>query len=143
MSFDENDIPDVQVSRQLSHAHPVLVERFQRLQAEFETICPGRTLLITCTYRSVEEQQRLYKRGRGNDKGPKVTNVDGVRKRSNHNKYPSRAIDVAVLVGGKVTWDEAAYYPIGPLSTKHRLGWGGYWTKFQDYPHLELPDEVA
>lgn len=134
--------PKVAHSRSITHAHEELARRFKQLSEEFAMMCPERTLLITCVYRSPEEQRRLYKRGRFGSKEKIVTNCDGKDKKSNHNHFPSRAIDVCVLISGKPSWDEMYYYPLGPLSTKHGLKWGGYWEKFQDYPHLELPDDV-
>jgi peptidoglycan L-alanyl-D-glutamate endopeptidase CwlK len=87
----------------------------------------------------VEEQQRLYAKGR-TAPGRKVTNVDGVRQMSNHNYLPARAVDVAVVVNGKVSWDPDDYMPLGPLAERYGLVWGGNWKTLRDYPHLELPD---
>jgi peptidoglycan L-alanyl-D-glutamate endopeptidase CwlK len=95
--------------------------------------------MLTCTQRSVEEQQRLYAKGR-TQPGQKVTNVDGVTKKSNHNYTPARAVDVAVVINGKVSWDADEYAPLGELAKKYGLHWGGNWKSLKDYPHLELPE---
>ena len=136
-------LPDVACSRDLKHCDPRLVKRFAPLATEYEQMFPGRKLLITCTYRSCKEQNRLWRQGRLGDKGKIVTNCDGITSKSNHNKFPSRAVDICVMDGGKAVWDETFYYPIGPLSTKYGLEWGGYWTRFSDFPHIQLPDKEA
>lgn len=68
---------------------------------------------------------------------------------SEHNYYPSRAIDVAHLqADGAVTWDNAALLLFARLLryADKRITWGGDWDKdgrtddekFQDWPHFEL-----
>lgn len=140
--FDESKLPGVSVSRDFKHCHPILVERFKKLAEEFAKDNPGKCLIVTCTFRSVQEQKRLYAQGR-TAPGAKVTNTDGVHKRSQHNHYPARAIDCAVSDGGKVIWNEEAYWPLLPLSRRHGLISGGSWVSFSDWPHLELPREVT
>lgn len=98
----------------------------------------GHDLLITCTARSTDEQARLYAQGRTTP-GPIVTQLDGTTKKSKHNLVPSKAIDVAVIVGGKVSWDPVQYEPLGPLAARYGLTWGGSWKTLKDYPHLEVP----
>lgn len=115
-----------------------LAGAFVDLRAEFRAEHPGHDLVITCTKRSVEEQQVLYAQGRTKP-GQIVTQIDGVTKKSNHNLSPARAIDVCVTIAGKVSWREQDYAPLGPLAHKHGLVWGGDWPHFKDYPHLELP----
>ncbi len=97
----------------------------------------GHDLLLTCTARTVDEQRALYEQGRTKP-GPIVTQLDGVTSRSKHNLSPARALDVAVVVGGKVSWEPAQYAPLGPLAEKYGLVWGGGWKTLKDYPHLEL-----
>lgn len=106
----------------------------------------GNELLLTCVYRSPEEQQALYALGR-TAPGKIVTRVDGKVNLSKHNKKPSEAIDVAVLVAGKASWDEDLYVQIGPLARSLGLHWGGYWGQgyvppdpraFKDLPHIEV-----
>ena len=143
--FDENKaegLPEVAVSRDFKHADPELVRRFLRVANDF-TAQTGKSLLVTCTYRSPAEQNRLYKQGRFGNAGPIITQLDGKNKKSKHNYFPSKAIDVAVLDGGKATWDEKEYWPLLPLAKKHGLISGGEWNKFPDWPHLQLPEGVV
>lgn len=109
-------------------------------RSEYERDYPGKRIIITCTHRSVEEQQELYRHGR-TAPGQIVTQIDGVKKKSNHNHYPSRALDFAIVIHGKITWDEKEYKVAGPYFVAHGLLWGGNWKTFKDYPHIELPEE--
>jgi len=115
-----------------------LAEKYIALLHDFRENHPGYDLQITCTHRSAKEQMELYAIGRSKP-GQIVTQIDGVKKMSNHNFMPSRALDVAVLIHGKITWDEEAYKPLVALAEKHGLVSGGSWKTFKDYPHLELP----
>lgn len=136
------------VSRDLNLCHPELQRRILALKADFEAKT-GMQLFFTCTWRSAEAQAELYMIGRRGVKGEKrVTWIDGKDKKSLHNFYPSRAIDVAVDVdpgiGVKVTWDPGKYEPLGAMAKKHGLVWGGNWRRGRkDRPHLQLPEEVA
>lgn len=127
-------------SVRLEDADPWLAAKYTFSKGEYETDHPGKHLIITCTYRSPEEQQALYAQGRTKP-GQIVTQLDGVKQKSNHNYKPSRAIDFAVVIGGKVTWDVKEYQLVGPYMERHDLIWGGSWPHFKDYPHVELPKE--
>ena len=104
---------------------------------DFREENPGHDLILTCVFRSTDEQATLYAKGR-TAPGQIVTNVDGTTHKSNHNLAPSRAVDVAVVVLGKVSWHESDYAPLGPLAKRYGLSWGGDWKTLRDYPHLEL-----
>lgn len=133
----------VSVSRDFRTGHPELVKRFKELTASYRRMFPSRDLIVTCVYRSTTEQMRLWKQGRFGNAGPIVTNCDGQKNLSQHNHFPSRAVDVAVVDGGKVVWDDSCYYPLGVLAKECGLEWGGWWEKFKDLPHFQLPKEVA
>ena len=124
-------------STRLSDCEPALQLAYACLLADFRDLT-GHDLLITCTKRSPEEQTALYAKGR-TVPGLRVTNVDGIRVKSNHNYTPARAIDVAVVTQGKVSWLPSDYAPLGELAKRYDLVWGGQWTSLRDYPHLELP----
>lgn len=126
----------------IKDAHKYVQDRWPKIEVGYRIANPGMSLILTCVYRTPEEQAKLYAMGRTMP-GKIVTNVDGTTKKSNHNYKPSRAIDVAVLVAGKVSWDVKNYLPLGALAKAHGLVWGGDWKTFKDYPHLELPKEVV
>lgn len=136
-------------SRKREDMHPVLRERFERLEAKWAAKYRFRKLFVTCSYRNVAEQTRLWRLGRTMP-GARVTDCDGLVKKSLHNVYPSLALDVAVslwtaepsVVKPTVTWNAAFYRPLLWLSADVGLVAGGGWTK-PDWPHLELPKEAA
>jgi hypothetical protein len=115
---------------------------------EEEHRSPAWRLLLTCTYRSPAEQFADYKCGREahrdtglwvvTDRARVITNCDGTRLLSNHNHHPARALDFAVVIAGKVTWENTAYQEVGERAEALGLIWGGRW-KMHDGPHLELP----
>lgn len=137
------DLKSIKVSRDLKLAHPELVKQLTEAIASYRRMFPNRDVIITCVYRSPEEQNRLYKQGRFGNPGQILTNCDGFNKKSNHNKFPSRAVDVAITEGGKCIWDEAVFWPLGNLAKQCGLVWGGSWAGFQDTPHFELSKDVA
>ena len=125
-------------STRLSDTEAALQLAYACLLADFRDQT-GHDLLLTCTERTVEEQAALYAKGR-TAPGGIVTQLDGTIRKSKHNAHPARAVDVAVVINGKVSWDPAQYAPLGPLAERYGLIWGGTWDTFKDYPHLELPD---
>jgi hypothetical protein len=133
--------PDLPESRELSDCHEELQVRFNALKADYEATT-NRQLYVTCTWRSQTKQAELYAQGR-TAPGQIVTQIDGVTRKSRHMVYPSQAVDVAIDYdpgpGKHLSWDTAAYQPLGPLCEKHGLVWGGSWHGFKDYPHIELP----
>ena len=124
----------------LSEADPRLAEQWTMIRAEYCEQHPGKDLLLTCVYRSPEAQQALYRQGRTTP-GHIVTQIDGILKKSNHNYDPSRALDFAVVIHGKVSWNPDEYDPVCHLAEARGLVAGGHWPHFKDWPHLELPEE--
>lgn len=130
-------------SRMLKDCDPGLVSAFLAVRSKYENAYPGRQIIITCTQRTPEEQAVLYAQGR-TAPGQIVTWT----MQSKHTAVPlSRAIDVVILVGGKITWDLREYVPFGKLAQAEGLRWGGDWDgdgdladeKKVDLPHVELP----
>jgi len=105
------------------------------------------TPILTCTYRSNEEQNALYNQpwdGKDNDGDGKIDEPDEkVTKakagQSYHNFYPSRAFDVAFRKGKTLDWtveNFQKFYDIIHVINPN-IVWGGNW-KFKDYPHFQL-----
>lgn len=137
-------------SRLLTDCVTRLADAWLDIREEFSREHPDRELLITATYRDPEEQFRLFQIGRRRlpdgswvvDEDPKtavVTQLDGSLKRSKHNRRPAAALDFAVVVGGKISWDRREYEPVGALARARGLVWGGDWRTIPDCPHLEVP----
>lgn len=132
-------------SRDIAHCHPYLQDRWPHLRDLFQSTT-GHDLILTCTWRSIEEQARLYAQGRTTP-GLIVTWVNGTTKKSNHNYYPARAFDVAVNIapeGSKplVSWDDALYLPLAEICPLLGLISGASWKK-RDMPHVEMSLEFA
>lgn len=94
----------------------------------------GYELLVTQGFRSIDEQNRLYAQGRTRP-GKIVTNARGGQSKHNFGK----AVDVAVLVNGEITWAESVYKKtVGKYAAQVGIEWGGNWKKFKDYPHVQI-----
>lgn len=57
----------------------------------------------------------------------------------------SRAVDIAPLDGGQVSWAWPLYHKLAPIIKQAAkelnipITWGGDWASFRDGPHWELP----
>lgn len=97
----------------------------------------GIDLLVTCTYRDFEEQDRLFAQGRMTP-GQIVTWAQGGD--SWHNWR--RAFDVVPLRNGKPVWsirgfDRELWLRVGALGQETGLEWGGSWPRHPDFPHFQ------
>lgn len=133
-------------SRDIKDCVPLLREFWPKLWEYYRNEFKDRELFLTCTLRSTDEQQELYKIGRRGVKGEGVvTQIDGVKKLSKHNPLPdqpkARAFDVGVKENGKVVWNGKYFVPlalvIDYLGYKDKIKWGGDFS-FKDYPHFEV-----
>lgn len=126
---------------------PALKKAYEEAKAEYIRDYPNQPRpILTCTYRSKEEQNRLYAQGR-TAPGAKVTQAKGGQ--SPHNYLPAMAFDVSFTRDGGKTliWDAIHYHRFAPYVTKHAgIRWGGDWDgdgqtideKFVDLPHFEV-----
>lgn len=125
-------------SRKIEELLPELQEKFHDFRQLADEA--GVQFMITCTYRSQEEQDELYEQGRTKP-GRKVT-------WTRHSKHTDRmAFDIAVLnESNQPTWDTKAdidkdniddYLELGEIGEQVGLVWGGRW-KSPDYPHFQL-----
>lgn len=133
-------------STKLSDCVVPLMDAYLDVKDVYEDLYPGHKLVVTCTYRSPEEQTLLYQKGRRKDadgqwvvenKAKIVTYLDGILKKSNHNSNPSTALDFMVTIYGKPTWEPSEYKTVGTLAEQRGLVFGGSWSSFKDYCHLE------
>lgn len=69
----------------------------------------------------------------------------GASQTMNSRHLTGHAVDLAVLVGGKVAWDWPLYHRLAVIVKQAALDvnvlveWGGDWKAFQDGPHWQLP----
>jgi peptidoglycan LD-endopeptidase CwlK len=132
---------EVNVETPPSELHPIVAEKVEMLieqTAEKEI-----AILITDDYRSFEEQDRLYDKGRRTP-GNVVTHAEGGE--SYHNF--GLAVDFALqLENGNVVWDieydgnengQSDWFEVAEIAKGLGFQWGGDWRGFKDYPHLQM-----
>lgn len=124
--------------------HRILQMFWPEFKEWYEKVFPNRTVFITHTMRTPEEQLRIFCQGRLKEfPGPIVTWKDGYLSKSKHNANPSLALDFGVKIDGKVSWDPSHFEPIAlalselGYSNRIRLG---LWR--EDYPHIEVREGV-
>lgn len=126
-------------SRSKADLHPMLVEIYNKTEAEFANKYPNAPQpFITCTYRSNEEQNALYAIGR-TATGRKVTNAKAGQ--SPHNFKPSRAFDIAFIgLDKKLDWSPELFRNFAAIgkAQSDALQWGGDFKSIPDAPHFEL-----
>jgi len=85
----------------------------------------GISIMPICFYRSTEEQNKLYQKGRGlfPDKTKIVTNCDGHEKRSCHQDWI--AMDVVIIENDKIVWVSPKYDILGNEWRRRGHIWGG------------------
>ncbi len=87
--------------------------------------------------RTAKRQHELFLSGK--------SKCDGYEKLSRHQS--GRALDFYAFVDGKASWDKihlttvAAAHLQAASSLGYKLKWGGFWTAFQDMPHVELVED--
>lgn len=97
---------------------------------------------VTYGYRSFEEQDALYAKGRTKP-GPKVTNA---KAGSSIHQY-GLALDYCLVIDNKdISWDDlkdydgdhvADWLEVAKEFIRRGWEWGGYWKSIVDKPHLQ------
>ena len=123
-------------SRKLSDLHPKVAS----MACDWLKECRDLNLdiLVTCTLRTNEEQERLYAQGR-TAPGRIVTYA---RAGSSYHNY-GLALDFVPLIEGKPTWkttgrDLELWTLAGELAEEHGFEWAGRWTRFKEFPHIQF-----
>ncbi|MBB6454063.1 peptidoglycan L-alanyl-D-glutamate endopeptidase CwlK [Salirhabdus euzebyi] len=121
--------------------HPIVEEKTDKLVEQAKNI--GINILITHDFRTVEEQDKLYDRGRTAE-GNIVTYAKGGTSYHNY----GLAIDFAIkLEDGSVIWDmeydgnqngQSDWLEVVAIAKELGFEWGGDWKNFKDYPHLQM-----
>ncbi len=138
-------------TKNIEDACRLIRDNWIEIQHEYIKRMAGKYLVLTCAYRSPEEQMELFKKGRIlgtdgkwtiQDKSRVVTNVDGRTVLGAHNYFPSRAIDVAVVdnQSGAYLWEEGYYFPLIEIVRAVGLESGGAWKTLKDWPHIQVPN---
>jgi peptidoglycan LD-endopeptidase CwlK len=114
--------------------HPAVIphalEWLEKVEAE------GINILVTQTLRTIEEQNDLYAQGRYGNISPIVTQVPGGYSYHNY----GLALDFCLLdQSGRMCWDvNSDWHKVAQIGKNCGFAWGGDWTGFIDYPHLEM-----
>ncbi|MBW7458166.1 M15 family metallopeptidase [Paenibacillus sepulcri] len=121
--------------------HPIVAAKQADLIAAAAKI--GIAILITDGLRTNEEQNALYRQGRGSS-GQVVTNVKGGESYHNY----GLAIDFALRTkDNDVIWDleydgngsgSPDWLEVVDIAKGLGFTWGGDWEEFRDYPHLQM-----
>ena len=119
-----------------------------KLQQLFNAVIEEFDCTVIYGHRTPEEQFDLFKKGRERKDGwwvkvgPTVTNLDGLNKKSKHNYFPSKAVDV---VPYPLDWKDIEAFENLAKVVKAKaeelnitVTWGGDWTSIKDYPHWEI-----
>ena len=124
-------------SRKIEDCTPELQEKYAAFKAAMDAA--GVPFMLTCTYRSQEEQNELYAQGRTKP-GRRVT-------WTTLSKHTGRvAFDIAITRAGTPVWDVKVdvnndeipdYQQAGQIGESVGLTWGGRW-KTPDLPHYEV-----
>lgn len=134
---------DPRDQQRLAGVHPYLGRRVLRVLDAMRVL--GFPMFIVSGVRSDVEQQRLYAQGRTSP-GAIVTHIDGVRKKSMHQRQTTgygHAVDLAfvddVATPKVETWDPKQPWSVyGEMAEAFGLTWGGRWKTLIDLPHCEL-----
>ena len=123
-------------SRKLDDLHPTVKAMAEACLSSCKQ--QGIDILITCTYRDSEEQNRLYAIGRTTP-GRKVTNAKAGQ--SMHNYH--LAFDMVPLRYGKPVWstsgaDGALWVKIGTIGESVGLEWAGRWKRMREMAHFQF-----
>lgn len=115
--------------------YPPFLEKCEYMIQELSA--QGKHFYAISGYRSKKEQADLYAQGRTKP-GPKVTNV------TNSAHMYGIAIDFCAdaditRAGLQPDWNAKSYEPLVAAAQDLDLEAGGAWTKFKDWPHIQLP----
>ncbi|MEJ8555473.1 M15 family metallopeptidase [Tepidibacter sp. Z1-5] len=119
------------MSRNLDDLHPYVKYLAEKFIEECKN--QGIDILIYSTFRSKEEQNKLYEQGRSAP-GNKVTNARGGYSYHNY----GLAFDCVPIINKKAQWDRTDLYEkMGQLGKSIGLEWGGDFKIFKDMPHFQ------
>lgn len=126
-------------SRSISDCVPVLQDAYNKAVVKYKETYPNASQpFLTATYRSNEEQTKLYAQGR-TTAGKIVTNAKAGE--SKHNTNPSKAFDIAFKdSNGSLDWSSTNFKNFATIIKKinSSIVWGGNFKTIKDLPHFEV-----
>lgn len=145
-------------SRKIEDLHPDL----QPICREFMSRClqDGIDIIITCTFRSPEEQGREYAKGRTvcsnigvtpeKPLGRVVTNAKAGQSKHNYifpdGRFAAKAFDIVPMRNGRCVWGEQGqdgeiWRHVGQIGMALGLDWyGAPGSKFRELAHFQLKE---
>ncbi|WP_071459232.1 M15 family metallopeptidase [Bacillus massilinigeriensis] len=121
--------------------HPEVEMKAEALVTEAAN--KGIAIKITDGFRSSQQQDELYQKGRSLE-GQIVTHAEGGDSYHNY----GLAIDFAIITSdGRVIWDmdydgngngKSDWMEVVAFAKSLGFDWGGDWIRFKDYPHLQM-----
>lgn len=115
----------------LDGAHPDLARVIKRA-----AVLSSIDFTVLEVLRTVARQKELVAKGASKTmKSRHLPGADG----------KSRAVDIAPLDGGQVSWAWPVYHKLAPIIKQAAkdegvaIEWGGDWKSFRDGPHWQLP----
>lgn len=122
------------MGRSIEVLHPELKKKIEELKKRCSAA--GLKIGISETWRTVEEQDKLYAKGR-TEPGNIVTNARGSTYSSMHQWYI--AFDFFRNDGkGAYNNSDGFFNKVGLIGETIGLEWGGNWKSFVDLPHFQL-----
>jgi ribosome recycling factor len=119
----------------------------EKLQVLFNEVIKEIDCTVIYGHRTPEEQFELFKQGREKKDGwwvkvgKTVTNLDGNIKKSKHNYFPSKAVDVVPF---PLDWNNIESFKNLAVIVKKKakelnidVEWGGDW-QMKDFPHWQV-----
>lgn len=117
--------------------YPKLEEKINLLIQKMSSL--GFKVKVVSGYRSIEEQDKLYKIGRYGDKRKIVTNAMGG---SSYHNY-GLAVDLCFVKNEDLSWDESNNWELlGKEGKSLGLEWGGDFKSFKDRPHFQISNGI-
>lgn len=126
-----NKVNDAYSEKIIQTLHPAIRDKTRQFINEAEK--QGIKIRITSGYRTYEEQNKLYAKGRTTS-GDIVTNAKGGQ--SNHNF--ALAIDVVQIINGSANYKKSDWNKIAEIGKSIGFSWGGDWKGLVDKPHFEM-----
>lgn len=119
--------------KRIALLHPLVRQEVKSTIEEVEKdFVAGTFVRVTDGYRTFEEQDKLFAKGRRSP-GPKVTNA---KAGSSFHNY-GLAFDGVIIVGGKLDYENPLWRKVVEAFKRKGWTWGGDFSAFFDGPHLE------
>lgn len=128
-------------SRKTIDLHPDIRDKAVKFLELADKI--GINVIITCTWRSNQEQADLYAKGRTAPGGIVTNALPGESKHNlvDEQGFPAaKAFDVVPLVAGKPVWNskDPVWHVLGGIGKGLGLKWAGDWKRMKEFPHFEI-----